>query len=104
MEKHQFDAIVVGARIAGSAIAYQLAQRGWKIALVERSKRPLGTTLSVPISMPRALVRFRDLGLFPAIEQVAPRLQPIRSMYMQLADDLIIKGPLPEMSGFDYGF
>jgi 2-polyprenyl-6-methoxyphenol hydroxylase-like FAD-dependent oxidoreductase len=104
VEKRQFDAIVVGARIAGSAIAYQLAQRGWKIALVERSKRPLGTTLSVPISMPRALVRFRDLGLFPAIEQVAPRLQPIRSMHMQLADDLIIKGPLPEMSGFDYGF
>ncbi len=104
MPSHQFDAVVVGARIAGSAIAYQLALRGWKVALIERSKQPLGATLSVPISLPRALARFRELGLLPAIEQVAARLQPIRSMYMQIADDLIIRGPIPAYGGFDYGY
>jgi hypothetical protein len=104
MSVHQFDAVVVGARIAGSAIAYQLAKRGWKVALVERSNRPPGGTLSVPITAPRALVRFRDLGLFPAIERVAPRLQPIRSMRMQITDEIVIKGPLPAYAGFDYGY
>lgn len=104
MSTHQFDAIVVGARIAGSALSYQLAKRGWRVALVERSTRPLGATLSVPISQPRALARFRDLGLFPAIEQAASRLTQIRTMHMQIAPDLIIKGPLPDYAGFDYGY
>lgn len=104
MSIRQFDAVVVGARIAGSAIAYQLAKRGWKVALVERSKRPLGGTLSVPITAPRALGRFRDLGLFPAIERIAPRLQPVRAMHMQITDEIVIKGPLPAYEGFDYGY
>jgi 2-polyprenyl-6-methoxyphenol hydroxylase-like FAD-dependent oxidoreductase len=104
MPASHFDAIVVGARIAGSAIAYQLAKRGWNVALVERSRRPLGTTLSVPITFPRALVRFRELGLLPAIEQLAQRLAPIRTMHMQIADDLTIKGALPAYGGFTYGY
>lgn len=104
MSSTQFDAVVVGARISGSAIAYQLAQRGWKVALVERSRRPLGTTLSVPINFPRALDKFRELNLFPAIEQVAPRLQKIQALYMQIAADITIKGPIPAYGGFDYGY
>ena len=104
MSGSQFDVIVVGARIAGSAIAYQLALRGWKVALLERARRPLGATLSVPISLPRALARFRDLGLLPAIERAAPRLRPIRTMHMQIADDVVIKGPLPAFGGFEHGY
>lgn len=104
MSISQFDAIVVGARIAGSAVAYQLGLRGWKVALLERARRPLGATLSVPISLPRALIRFRDLGLLPAVERAAPHLRPIRTMRMQIADDVIIKGPLPGYGGFDHGY
>src|SRR5579871_4168899 len=104
MSMPRFDAVVVGARIAGSAVAYQLAKRGWNVALVERRKRPLGGTLSVPITAPRALVRFRDLGLFPAIEWVASRLQPIRSMHMQITEEIVIKGLLPAYEGFANGY
>lgn len=104
MSKSQFDAIVVGARIAGSAISFQLAKRGWRVALVERSRRPLGSTLSVPINFPRALVKFRELDLFPAIEQVAPQLQQIRHLHMQIAEDIAIKGPITPFGGFDYGY
>jgi 2-polyprenyl-6-methoxyphenol hydroxylase-like FAD-dependent oxidoreductase len=98
MSLPQYDVIVVGARIAGSAVAYQLGLRGWKVALLERARRPLGATLSVPISLPRALVRFRDLGLLPAVEQAASRLQPIRTMHMQIADDLTQEGCSPPQS------
>ena len=69
----EFDAIVVGARIAGCAMAHQLALRGWRVALVERKSPPLGMALSVPITYQRGLARFRELGLLPVIEGVMPR-------------------------------
>ncbi len=71
----QFDTIVVGARVAGCATAFALAQRGWRVALVERKHRPLGGTLSLPITQPRALARFRDLGLLPMIEKIMPHFK-----------------------------
>ncbi|HEY7416676.1 MAG TPA: FAD-dependent monooxygenase, partial [Ktedonobacteraceae bacterium] len=104
MSLDTFDVVVVGARIAGSALSYQLGLRGWKVALIERGRRPLGGTLSVPINFPRALVQFRELGLFPAIEQVVPRLQKIKTLHMQITSDITIKGPIPVYGGFDYGY
>lgn len=97
-----YDVVIVGARIAGCALAYQLAARGWRVALVERKPRPLGLTLSVPVSHPRALARFRALDLLPAVEAIAPRLRQMRSCQLPLADDLVIRGHLPAYAGFNY--
>lgn len=98
-----YDAIVVGARVAGSATAHALAGMGWRVALVERKARPLGPTLSLPLTLPRGLVRFRDLGLFPAIESILPKLKRVQSLHLGLADDLVVSGPVPPFAGFDYG-
>lgn len=97
-----FDAIVVGARVAGSATAHALAGLGWRVALVERKARPLGPTLSLPITYPRGLARFRDLGLLPAIDAVMPRLKRVESLHLGLAGGLSIAGSVPAASGFDY--
>jgi len=97
-----YDAVVVGARIAGTALAYQLASRGWRVALVERARRPLPNTLSVPINYPRALARFAALGLLPAIQAVAPQLRQVRQFHLGLTDDLIIRGQTEPYAGFDY--
>ena len=35
-----WDAVVVGAGVAGGATAAMLAQRGWRVLLVERSAWP----------------------------------------------------------------
>lgn len=98
-----YDAIIVGARVAGSATAHALAGMGWRVALVERKARPLGPTLSLPITHPRGLARFRDLGLFPAIEGILPRLKLARSLYLGLAGGLVISGKIPAFAGYDYG-
>ena len=97
------DAIVVGARVAGCATAFALATRGWRVALIERKGRPLGTTVSLPITQPRGLARFRDLGLFPVIESVLPHLKQIRSYNLRLAFGATIVGDAPGAHGFDYG-
>lgn len=98
-----YDAIIVGARVAGSATAHALAGMGWRVALVERKTRPLGPTLSLPLTLPRGLARFRDLGLFPAIEGILPKLQRVQSLHLGLEDDLIVSGPVPPFAGYDYG-
>lgn len=98
-----YDAIVVGARVAGSATAHLLAGMGWRVALVERKARPLGQTLSLPITQPRGLARFQALGLLPAIEGIMPRLKQVRTLRLGLAGGLVIAGAVPPAQGFDYG-
>jgi 2-polyprenyl-6-methoxyphenol hydroxylase-like FAD-dependent oxidoreductase len=39
----RFDAIVVGARVAGAATAMMLARRGWRVLVVERAERGTDT-------------------------------------------------------------
>lgn len=97
-----FDAIVVGARVAGVATAYNLARLNWRVALVERKTRPLGRTLSLPITHPRGLARFRELGLLPAIEPLLPRLHRAQSYRIELPE-VVIAGEAPAFAGFDYG-
>lgn len=53
----KFDAIVVGARVAGCATAFALARKGWRVALLERKARPLGATLSLPTFHKYALLQ-----------------------------------------------
>lgn len=103
-DERSFDAIVVGARIAGCATAYQLAHRGWRVALVERHPLPLGPTLSLPLVYARGLEQFRLLGLFPVLEQIVPHLTPIRSIRLRLDDELVLAGDLPKWAGFEQAF
>ncbi len=99
-----YDAVVVGARIAGCATALQLARRGWRVALVERKRRPLPTTLSVPIVHARGLVRFRRLGLWPVLQKVLPTLKPQRTVQMRVAAGIDIHGIIPPYAGFDASY
>ncbi len=99
-----YDAVVVGARISGCAVALQLARRGWRVALVERKHRPLPTTLSVPIVHARGLARFRALGLWPALQRILPELKPQRTVWMHPAAGIIIQGNIPAHAGFDASY
>lgn len=103
-DERSFDAIVVGARIAGCATAYQLALRGWRVALVERHPLPLGPTLSLPLVYARGLEQFRLLGLFHVLEQIVPHLTPIRSIRLRLDDELVLAGDLPKWAGFEQAY
>jgi 2-polyprenyl-6-methoxyphenol hydroxylase-like FAD-dependent oxidoreductase len=56
------DAIVVGARCAGSSLAISLAQRDWDVLVVDRDKFP-STTISTHGIWPSGVARLSELGV-----------------------------------------
>jgi 2-polyprenyl-6-methoxyphenol hydroxylase-like FAD-dependent oxidoreductase len=62
-----YDAVVVGARCAGSPLATRLAQEGWKVLLVDREPPP-ADTLSTHALFPNTLARLSELGALQRIE------------------------------------
>jgi len=55
------DAIVVGARCAGSTLALALARRGWDVVLVDHDTFP-SETVSTHLIFPNTLARLSELG------------------------------------------
>lgn len=62
-----YDAVVVGARCAGSPVAARLAERGWSVLVVDREPPP-ANTLSTHCLYPNTLARLRELGALERIE------------------------------------
>src|SRR5947208_2539671 len=60
------DAIVVGARCAGSTLALSLASRGWGVALVDRDSFP-SETISTHLIFPNTLARFASIGVLDTL-------------------------------------
>ncbi|MEO6666932.1 MAG: NAD(P)/FAD-dependent oxidoreductase [Nitrospiria bacterium] len=58
-----YDAVVVGARCAGSVVAGQLARGGWKVLLVDKARFP-SDTVSTHFMFPNTLARLESLGIF----------------------------------------
>jgi 2-polyprenyl-6-methoxyphenol hydroxylase-like FAD-dependent oxidoreductase len=63
MEK---DAVIVGARCAGSTLAIALAQRGWDVLLVDRDTFP-SETISTHGMYPNTLARLDQLGVMDTL-------------------------------------
>ena len=57
-----YDAIVVGARCAGSVLATRLARGGWRVLLVDRATFP-SDTVSTHFLFPNTLERLATLGV-----------------------------------------
>lgn len=66
-EEPDFDVIVVGAGIAGGVTAYQLAQQGLAVALIERGESPGSKNLSGGVFYARVLE-----AVFPGFLEQAP--------------------------------
>jgi 2-polyprenyl-6-methoxyphenol hydroxylase-like FAD-dependent oxidoreductase len=65
--RSSYDAVVVGARCAGSPVATRLAEQGWKVLLVDREPPP-ADTLSTHCLFPNTLARLAELGAMERIE------------------------------------
>lgn len=65
----QRDAVIVGARCAGSTLATTLARRGWDVLLVDRDRFP-SETLSTHLIFPNTLSRFDELGVLDTLRAV----------------------------------
>jgi 2-polyprenyl-6-methoxyphenol hydroxylase-like FAD-dependent oxidoreductase len=60
------DAVVVGARCAGSTLALALARHGWDVILIDQDTFP-GETVSTHLIFPNTLARLGDLGALDAL-------------------------------------
>ncbi len=92
-----YDAVIVGARCAGSPLAARLAQEGWSVLLVDREPPP-ADTVSTHYVFPNTLTRLRELGALGRIE-ARHRLNPVRYSVRVLGEE--VEGPFTPIDGFD---
>jgi flavin-dependent dehydrogenase len=74
MSASQYDAIVVGARCAGSPVAMLLAQKGYKVLVADKGTFP-SDTVSTHLIHPQGMTALRKWGLYDAV--VATNCPPI---------------------------
>jgi 2-polyprenyl-6-methoxyphenol hydroxylase-like FAD-dependent oxidoreductase len=67
MGRQSYDAVIVGARVAGTPAAARLAEQGWKVLLLDREPPP-ADTLSTHALFPNTLARLAELGALERIE------------------------------------
>jgi len=86
-----FDAIIVGARVAGASTAMLLARKGLRVLVVDRAKFPSDTLSSHQLQPPGA-VRLRRWGLLDALESAGT--PPAREVRFR-AGDAVLRGAYP---------
>lgn len=99
VSRPSYDAVVVGARCAGSPVATRLAEQGWKVLLVDREPPP-ANTLSTHVLFPNTLARLRELGALQRIE-AEHRVNPIEYAVRILGSESA--GTFSPVGGFDRG-
>jgi 2-polyprenyl-6-methoxyphenol hydroxylase-like FAD-dependent oxidoreductase len=93
------DAVIVGARCAGSTLAIGLANRGWDVALVDRDTFP-SDTISTHMMFPNTLAQLERLGLLDTLRS-RHRLSPVAWRTVALGHEN--SGPFTPIDGFDRG-
>ena len=76
-----YDAIVIGARVAGSPTAMLLAQRGYRVLLVDKASFP-SETLSTHMITVEGSAQLRRWGLLPRVE--ATNCPPVTNIVLDL--------------------
>jgi 2-polyprenyl-6-methoxyphenol hydroxylase-like FAD-dependent oxidoreductase len=97
--RSSYDAVVVGARCAGSPLAARLAEGGRSVLLVDREPPP-ADTLSTHCLFPNTVARLHELGALQRIE-AEHRLNPLRYAVRILGNETA--GGFTPIDGFDHG-
>ena len=93
-----YDAIVVGARCAGSSLAMLLARRGQRVLVVDRAAFPSETLSTHAIQTP-GVARLRRWGLLDDV--VATNAPAVRGVHFDQGDDVVLDGHYPLVDGVD---
>jgi 2-polyprenyl-6-methoxyphenol hydroxylase-like FAD-dependent oxidoreductase len=91
------DAIVVGARCAGSTLALELARAGLDVVVVDRDRFP-SETISTHLIFPNTLTRFEELGVLDTL-RAAHEVPLLGFRLLALGHD--IAGGFTPVGGFD---
>jgi 2-polyprenyl-6-methoxyphenol hydroxylase-like FAD-dependent oxidoreductase len=90
-----YDAIILGARVAGSPTAMLLARKGYRILLVDRATFPSDTMSTHQVQMPGGIA-LKRWGLLDAV--VATGIDVAH--HVQLDNDgVVVKGEFPTVDG-----
>jgi flavin-dependent dehydrogenase len=95
--RNGYDAVIVGARCAGSPLATRLAQQGRRVLLVDREPPP-ADTLSTHCLFPNTLARLDELGALQRIE-AEHRVNLIEYGVRTFGHE--VSGPFTPVGGFD---
>lgn len=90
-----YDAIVVGARCAGSSVAMLLARRGYKVLLLDRARFP-SDTISTHFIWPPGVACLRRWGLIEKV--LATNCPTIRTIGLDVGE-FQLAGELPPIDG-----
>jgi flavin-dependent dehydrogenase len=88
----KYDAIIVGARCAGSATAMLLARKGYRVLVVDRAHFPSDTLSAHALRIP-AVAKLRKWGLFDAM--VALGAPPIRDVRIDFGPVALTGAAMP---------
>ncbi|HEX5618908.1 MAG TPA: NAD(P)/FAD-dependent oxidoreductase [Solirubrobacteraceae bacterium] len=92
-----YDAIIVGARVAGASTAMLMARRGLKVLAVDRAEFPSDTLSTHQVQVP-GVARLRRWGLLDGV--IAARTPPTRRVRFDVGD-VVLEGRWPEFDGAD---
>ena len=95
----RYDAVVVGARCAGSALATLLARSGRRVLVLDRDRFP-SDTVSTHMMFPDTLDRLDDLGVLERLA-AAHRLRPVQFSWRVLGHE--VAGGFTPVAGRDRG-
>jgi 2-polyprenyl-6-methoxyphenol hydroxylase-like FAD-dependent oxidoreductase len=91
------DAVIVGARCAGSTLALALAKRGWDVVVVDRDTFP-SETISTHGMYPNTLARFDQLGVMDTL-RASHDIALLASRYVGLGHE--VTGLYTPIDGYD---
>ena len=93
----RYDAVVVGARCAGSTLATLLARAGWRVLLLDRDPFP-SDTVSTHVMFPDTLQRLDELGALAEV-QSSHELRMVNFSWRVLGHD--VAGGFTPIGGYD---
>jgi len=88
-----YDAVVVGARCAGSSTALLLARKGYKVLLVDRSAFPSDLAFSTHYIHQSGIARLKRWGILDRV--VASNCPPITGFYFDFGSFVLSGSPPP---------
>jgi len=94
MNRH-YDVIVVGARVAGSSLAYELSKAGYDVLLVDKSSFP-SDILSTHNFFGNSVAMLREMGVLERLLQTGT---PLYKRAVVQFEDAVIDGEFPEVDG-----
>jgi 2-polyprenyl-6-methoxyphenol hydroxylase-like FAD-dependent oxidoreductase len=95
MSQVVYDAVIVGARVAGSPTAMLLARKGYRVLLVDRASFPSDTLSTHQIQLP-GVAALKHWGLLERV--VATGLPAVERVHMEM-DGIVVEGRFPMLDG-----